>query len=394
MEASDVLAPRQLALVTALRAALHACPEPAGQERRTKALLMDFLRANTSLTLVDRGSWFYAAHRETQNRAPAPGPHAGCQPGQPGQPGGQPGPHAGCQPGQPGGIALRADFDALPTPGGAAHLCGHDGHAAALCGTALLLEGRTVGRDVFLLFQPAEETGQGAKGCLPLLAEEPVAEIYGAHNLPGLPLGLVTTRAGTFACGSHGVTLRFAGTPAHAASPAEGRSPAPALGALLYGLPELTAPERFAGFTLCTAVGCRMGQKAFGSAAADAELWLTLRADTDDGLSALHTAILRRARSLAAAQKLSFSATVQDDFPATVNDAAAAARVLALCGGQPLAAPMRWSEDFGWYLRQCRGAFFGIGAGEHCPALHTAAYQYPDALLAPTAAAFRRLIGG
>ena len=78
--------------------------------------------------------------------------------------------------------------------------------------------------------------------------------------------------------------------------------------------------------------------------------------------------------------------------PATVIDPGCAQRVLDCCCGGLLDAPMRWSEDFGHYLRLCPGAFFGIGAGEGCPPLHTAGYQYPDALLEPTVAAFRALL--
>ena len=47
----------------------------------------------------------------------------------------------------------------------------------------------------------------------------------------------------------------------------------------------------------------------------------------------------------------------------------------------PLEEPMRWSEDFGWYLGQVPGVFFGIGAGEACPGLHTPDYSFPDGLL-------------
>ena len=53
---------------------------------------------------------------------------------------------------------------------------------------------------------------------------------------------------------------------------------------------------------------------------------------------------------------------------------------------------MRWSEDFGHYLMKCKGAFFGIGAGEDHAALHTIHYEYPDELLERTAEAFLRLI--
>ena len=54
--------------------------------------------------------------------------------------------------------------------------------------------------------------------------------------------------------------------------------------------------------------------------------------------------------------------------------------------------PMRWSEDFGHYLKKCHGAFFGIGAGENHPPLHTENYEYPDALLPYAVEAFAKLM--
>jgi len=93
----------ELEEIRALRRALHQCPEPSGEEVRTKALLMDFLRTRTGLELHPCGEGFYAARREPGGTRPP--------------------------------VALRADYDALALPdGGAAHLCGHDGHAAALGG--------------------------------------------------------------------------------------------------------------------------------------------------------------------------------------------------------------------------------------------------------------------
>ena len=123
-------------------------------------------------------------------------------------------------------------------------------------------------------------------------------------------------------------------------------------------------------------------------------MWLTLRAERDQDLELLFRSLIQLAASLAREYGLEFDRQVQDVFPATVNDPACARRVLELCRGRLLESPMRWSEDFGHYLRRCPGAFFGIGAGEDCPPLHTQDYQYPDALLEPTAAAFLALLLG
>lgn len=346
-------------LMDALRQELHACAELSGHEVRTRACLQSFLKEHTTLELHDCGAGFYAMHRESSDRT----------------------------------AALRADYDALAVPGGgAAHLCGHDGHAAALCGVALALEGQRIGMNVALLFQPAEETGEGAAACTALFEAEKVDCIFGAHNLPGFALGQVVTRPGTFACASRGVILRLIGKPTHAAYPENGVSPAPAVGQLLCELPLLTDPARYAGMTLCTVIGVQMGEKAFGAAAERAEVWLTLRGEHDGDLNRLHEQILQRAEALAKQYGLVLEKEQQDVFPSTENDAAYAQLVLDACGGSLLERPMRWSEDFGHYLQQCRGAYFGVGAGEDWPDLHTEHYEFPDKLLPSMLDAWMKLL--
>ncbi len=351
----------QLTRITELRHDLHACPELAGEERRTKTRLMDFLKANTSLEIVDMGRWFYGVHREGENLP---------------------------------GIAFRADFDAVPVedlPEGAAHRCGHDGHAAALCGAALMMEGERLGKNIFFLFQHGEESGIGGEVCCELFDREWVDEIYAAHNLPGFPFGAVLTRPGAMACGSCGLTIRYTGAPAHAAYPEQGINPAPAVGALLQALPELAGAERYEGMVLCTVIGCRMGEKAFGMSASSAEIWLTLRSELGADLEKLRKTVTDFAAKTAEQHNLSWEFIWQDEFPATENHEQVAAKILKVCNGKTLDSFMRWSEDFGWYLKRCRGAFFGVGCGEAWPGLHTKDYEYPDGLLPITAEAFYKL---
>ena len=145
-------------LAVQLRRELHAHPELSNQEIWTKAHLMDFLRRNTSrIELVDKGSWFYGAYR------------------------------AG---GDLPGLAFRADFDAVPVADGCgapyasavpgvSHACGHDGHSACLAALALEIDQRGAEKNVFFLFQHAEETGDGAAACVELFQEERVDEIFG-----------------------------------------------------------------------------------------------------------------------------------------------------------------------------------------------------------------------
>lgn len=347
--------------ITELRRKLADCAEISGQEVNTRRLLIEFLQEHTSLEIYPCGSGFYAAHRESAAVKPA--------------------------------IALRADYDALAMPDGSPkHLCGHDGHAAALCGAALYAEGRIFGRNIFFLFQPAEETGYGAPGCCDLFDLEHINEIYGLHNLPGFPLGQVITRPGTFACASRGLTLKFHGKPTHAAYPENGISPAGAMGELLNMLPSISDADYFSGMTLCTVIGMHMGEKAFGAAAADAEVWLTLRAEHDTDLLQLFEGILQLSEGLADKYTLNFSYSEQDVFPSTENHPSCAQKILDICDGILLETPMRWSEDFGHYLKRVPGAFFGIGAGDDHPPLHTENYEYPDELLPYAIKAFAALM--
>ncbi len=155
----------------------------------------------------------------------------------------------------PGGAAgptvvLRAELDALPiaesielphasrTPG-CAHKCGHDGHMAVLLGVARDLAARPPARGrVVLLFQPAEETGEGAAR----VAADPRFRalapdwLFALHNLPGYPEGRVLVRSGAFCAGSAGLTVTLAGATSHAAYPEQGRSPDKAMAELVLGL--------------------------------------------------------------------------------------------------------------------------------------------------------------
>ena len=344
-----------------LRHLLHENPEPSNHETKTRRILIDFIRDNTTMEVFDCGKGFYAAYRgnkDTKN-----------------------------------GIALRADYDALvQEDGSCAHHCGHDGNSAALCYTALMLEEMKPKKNVFLLFQPAEETGDGAKECLELFDKEEVDEIYGCHTLPGFEFGQVYTKTGTFACGSEGMILELHGTPAHAAYPENGISPARATAEVLLladGIPETMGSDHLLKITV---IGVKMGEKAFGMSAADSQIWLTLRAEKEAELRLIHDRILEEAGKLSERYGLEFTYEIQDAFPATENHEEQARHVLSATNGKELEKPMRWSEDFGHYLRHCKGAYFGIGAGIDHPDLHTAAYEYPDELLKPTAEAFMDIL--
>ncbi|RKJ53118.1 M20/M25/M40 family metallo-hydrolase, partial [Butyricicoccus sp. 1XD8-22] len=176
---------KNLDLALKLRHDLHQNPELSNYETWTKQYLIDFLKSNTSLEIVDKGQWFYAIYR--------------ARPGE----------------GKPN-IAFRADFDALPIEEtielpwgsknhGVSHKCGHDGHSASLAGFALEVDQKGADKNIFFLFQHAEETGDGALQCSTFIEEEKIDEIFAYHNTSGYPLKSVNVIDGVAHCASKGM---------------------------------------------------------------------------------------------------------------------------------------------------------------------------------------------
>ena len=358
----------QLEKVVALRRALHECPERSGHETRTTATIRTFLQENTSLEVRDMGGWLLASHWEGES-LPA--------------------------------IGFRADMDALPTGnGGARHGCGHDGHSAMLCGLGLLLEGRRVGKNIHLIFQSAEETGEGAKRVIdtwPALGS--LQAIYALHNIPGHPRGAVLMRRSCFACASCGHIVHLTGRPAHAAYPGDGANPIGLLSRLALETPQmiddiLDGDDRLLMRTL---IGLNAGGEDFGISAHEGRLCQTLRGHRKADIDALIQKIEARALAGCREAGLKCNFEIRDAFPDTTNDDDrfddAMTRFNA--AGLPvklLDEPMRWSEDFGWLLKKAPGVYFGIGAGEACPGLHTEGYEFDDGLIEAGVRAFGALV--
>lgn len=352
---------------------LHQHAELSNCEKDTKKILKEYLATETDVQVFDRGPFLYALHDENAEHT----------------------------------VAVRADMDAIPGRDGKPfHGCGHDGHMAMACGAAKRISGRKTGKNVIFLFQPAEEIGSGARTCFPLFSERRIDCMLGLHNIPGKPLGEVLLRKGTFADASLGLTITMRGKQSHAACPEQGLNPGFVMADVITKLGTLTRKEDYEGFVLATLVYARAGEKNFGISAGDAELCLTLRAERTGDLEKLREAVLVEARISAAVEEAARSLrggieigyAVQDEFPATQNDPADAARVWDAfhADGLPVSyldAPMRWSEDFGCYREKTHTFFFGIGSGEDCCGLHTDSYVFPKALIPRGAEVWEKMIG-
>lgn len=365
-----------------LRHKLHAHPELSGQETETKRRLMTLIRENTNLKVVDQGSWFYALYEPIRTNGKAP-------------------------------IGFRADMDALPMPEGislpygsqekqVAHKCGHDGHSAALTALSLLLEqDEAIQRPVYLIFQSAEETGKGGRPCADFIREAGLGEVYAFHNLSGYPENAVMVRDGLTQCASKGLTIRFTGKKAHAGTPEEGRSPAPALARMiLWGEKLGVRTKTETGRTLLvTIVGVNLGGEDFGISPGEGQISFTLRADKEEDLAEVENSLRQEASRLAEQASLAVSFAEADPFPATINSPLGTERVRSAARSLglelvPMEKPWRPSEDFGWYLNVCPGALFYVGNGENWLPPHHPAYDFNDRILPTPVALFLKLAEG
>lgn len=338
-----------------LRQKLHTMPELALLEKRTYAYILDYLKNLPHLRVIDHGNWLYALYKHPTSTKT---------------------------------IALRADFDAVKADGDVVgHFCGHDGHTAvlmALAGRIAQLQPRV---NVCFIFQPAEESGQGALLCKEVFKEVEIAEIYGFHNIPKFPKGTLLLRETSFACASTGLKLIFNGACSHAAYPEDGLNPSFAIGELISFIDQFN--NQFKNeIAFITIDGARIGEEAaYGVSAGRGTLYLTLRAEKQDSYNFLLKELLKKAEQLCKKHQLTLKSEMVEEFPATTNtkeEVAKLEKIAEECNIPVIYPnePFRWSEDFGNYLQICRGAFFGIGDGEDYPQLHTEKFEYPDSISA------------
>ncbi|MCC5964022.1 MAG: amidohydrolase [Rhodobacteraceae bacterium] len=369
--------PGALAGLQQLRHTLHARPELSGAEGETARTLRNAL-VETQPDQVIEGLAGHGLALVYDSGAPGPS------------------------------VLFRAELDALPITeasgvphasrrAGVAHLCGHDGHMAILAGMA-----RHVGQHrpprgrVVLLFQPAEETGAGARAVLadPRFGTLAPDWAFALHNMPGMELGHITVAPGPASCASVGLHLRWQGREAHAATPESGLSPAPSLAALMALIAPHAIPGALTGgFRQATLCHLSMGARAFGIAPARAEAMLTLRTITDSALAAFEAEIRNGLQSF----DLSPDISRHDHFNATDNDPQAAAHITRAATGLGIPEgdfplPMRPSEDFGAFSATTRTGLFFLGSGRDHPALHDPHYDFPDPLIAPGVALFARIM--
>lgn len=365
---------------TAIRKHLHQYPEVSSYERETSHYLTEQLRQCEPDELIVFDNWGIAAVFE------------------------------GIKPGKR--ILFRADFDALPIEEvndfahkslypGVSHKCGHDGHAAILYTLArLLANNRPEKGDAILLFQPAEENGEGAKGIIndPEFARIQPDFAVALHNLPGFPLHAVVWKEGAFTAAANSMIIQLTGKTSHAAEPELGINPAQAMAEITQAIIALNhADIQDQNFRIATPVYTTMGEKSYGVSAGYGELHFTLRAWHNAVIRDFEKACEQIATQIGQKHGLDVQVEWIQKFFANHNEARVtkAIRRVARSNGLKLIQreyPFKWGEDFGIFTEEFPGAMFGIGAGQNSPALHNPDYDFPDSLIKTGSDIFYKLI--
>lgn len=363
----------------ALRRDLHQYPELAFQERRTSKLIASRLSSWGYEVATDIAGTGIVATLARGNGKKA--------------------------------LAIRADMDALPIEEatgldyasnnpGVMHACGHDGHTTILLAAArYLAESGTFDGALRLIFQPAEEIGAGARKMLSegLFERFPVDAVFGLHNWPGVPAGHFGFVSDAAMASVDQAVIRIVGKGGHGAEPHRGVDPVLASASFITALQSIVSrnvdPQEMAVVT----VGSIHGGSASNVIPESIELKLTMRAFSQ----AVRDQLQQRVPALARAQAESFGAIAEVDyrlgFPALINHRkeTAFAREVALSSFQadrivPDFRPRTASEDFAFLLQKKPGSYLFVGNGESAP-LHSARYDFNDAIIAPAARYWVRL---
>ncbi|UWM85782.1 M20 aminoacylase family protein [Rhizobium sp. SRDI969] len=308
-------------------------------------------------------------------------------------------------------IGIRADIDALPieeatglaytsSNPGVMHACGHDGHTSILLAAArYLAESGNFSGTLRLIFQPAEEIGAGARKMISegLFERFPVNAVFGLHNWPGVPTGQFGFVAGPAMASVDKAIIKIIGKGGHGAEPHRTVDPVLASASFITALQSVVSrnvdPQEMAVVT----VGSIHAGSASNVIPESVEMQLTMRAYNET----VRQLLRERIPALARAQAESFGAEADVNyrlgFPALINHAAetAFARDVADDALGPAAIekdfrPRTASEDFAFMLQANPGSYLFVGNGDSAP-LHSAHYNFNDAIIAPAARYWVRL---
>ena len=308
-------------------------------------------------------------------------------------------------------LGLRADMDALPMQefntfahasqhAGKMHACGHDGHTAMLLAAAQqLAQERNFDGTVYLIFQPAEEGGGGAREMIKdgLFDQFPMEAVFGMHNWPGSEVGKFAVSAGPVMASSNEFKVTIRGKGGHAAMPHNGLDPVPVACQMVQAFQTIISRNKKpidAGVISVTMIHAGEATNVIPDSC---ELRGTVRTFSIEVLDMIEQRMGEIAKHTAAAFGMECSFEFVRNYPPTINaakEAEFARKVMASIVGEANVTaqePTMGAEDFAYMLMAKPGcyAFIANGDGTHrdmghgggpCM-LHNPSYDFNDALI-------------